>query len=70
MELYGKNKWANVAQKFQDRTDVQIRERWCNILDPQLKVDSKWTPEEDQLLLEITPKLNQKWAQIKTKVKH
>lgn len=34
------------------RTDVQCRERWCNVLDPSLD-KGQWTPEEDARLLEL-----------------
>lgn len=47
---------------------MQIRERWCNILDPNLKVDNKWKLEEDELLLKLADEMNKKWTKIKTYV--
>ncbi len=33
------------------RTDKQCRERYANVLDPELRLYAEWTPEEDKLLL-------------------
>lgn len=46
-EAYGFGNWISVSQLFSTRTDVQSRERYCNILDPQLN-SSDWTNEEDE----------------------
>ena len=64
LEFYGKGKWSIIAKKFTNRTDVQIRERWCNILDPSLKTGNKWRPEEDEFLLQEAPKHKFKWSVI------
>ena len=41
----------------------QIRERWHNQLDPNVRKD-RWTPEEDALLIEAHKRLNNRWAEI------
>jgi len=64
LEFYGKGKWSIIAKKFINRTDVQIRERWCNILDPRLKTGNKWKSEEDELLLKEAPKNKFRWSVI------
>merc|ERR1712138_297412 len=45
------------------RTGKQCRERWCNNLDPTLKKGA-WTPEEDQVILQMHAKLGTRWAEI------
>lgn len=55
--------WIAVASLFKNRTDVQCRERWCNILDPNLN-GSDWTKEEDEMLMTMVEKYGQKWSQV------
>ena len=44
-------KWCKIANYYAgERSDIQLRERWCNLLDPNLK-DIKWNGREDLLLL-------------------
>lgn len=69
LEYFGKGKWCTISKKFSNRTDVQIRERWCNILDPHLKHSSRWYPEEDEILIKEASLNNFKWSQIATKFK-
>ena len=45
------------------RTGKQCRERWCNNLDPTLKKGA-WSPEEDQVILQMHAKLGTRWAEI------
>jgi hypothetical protein len=46
---YQNNNWIKIQQHIPGRTDVQCRERWCNIINPELKNDP-WTSEEDERL--------------------
>ena len=50
MRTCGKH-WREVAKHVLTRTDKQCRERYANVLDPELKLYAEWTPEEDALLL-------------------
>jgi hypothetical protein len=52
--LNEKKNWADISEiAFNgERSDMQCRERFCNILDPNLDFD-KWTLEQDQKLLEL-----------------
>lgn len=50
MKACGKH-WRDVAKRVPARTDKQCRERYANVLDPDLRLYAEWTPEEDALLL-------------------
>jgi myb proto-oncogene protein len=66
MELvarFGVKSWSALAVHMPGRSGKQIRERWHNQLDPNVKKD-KWTPEEDALLIEAQSRLENKWAEI------
>jgi len=47
VKLYG-HAWSRVQHHVPNRTDVQCRERWMNILNPELQRTS-WTPEVRRL---------------------
>jgi len=68
--LYGagtKKQWNKIAGHIKGRTDIQCRERYCNILDPALK-NTQWTEEEDQKLLSLVKMIGSKWAKIAKKI--
>ena len=52
IKIYGNKKWSKIANHLPGRTDIQCRERWCNILDPSLE-EVEWTNEEDLKLLNL-----------------
>ena len=62
-KIYQKKKWSKIANHLLGRTDIQCRERWCNILDPTLE-DVEWTNEEDLKLLNLYRKHGNKWSLI------
>lgn len=62
-KIYQKKKWSKIANHLLGRTDIQCRERWCNILDPTLE-DVEWTNEEDLKLLNLFRKYGNKWSLI------
>ena len=49
--------WMQIAVFFPGKTHLQLKRRWEKLQNPDLK-RSKWTPEEDELLLS----LYSKWA--------
>ncbi|KAK9809254.1 hypothetical protein WJX72_012214 [[Myrmecia] bisecta] len=61
-------KWSEVAKLVPNRTDVQCRDRYVNVLDPAL-VRSRWSAEEDETLLGAVEELRRpdgsvKWSAV------
>lgn len=59
----GAKKWRLVAEVVPGRSGKQCRERWTNYLSPLINW-SKWTEEEDELLLKLYALVGSKWAAI------
>jgi myb proto-oncogene protein len=53
VHAYAKDKisWTQIQHHIPGRTDIQCRERWCNVLNPELNA-GPWTTEEDQKLVQ------------------
>lgn len=64
--LYGR-KWVKISEKMQQRTDGQIRDRYVNYLDPNIK-KSKFTKEEDATILKWYKIYKHSWVDIAKKV--
>ncbi len=62
-KIYRKKKWSKIANHLLGRTDIQCRERWCNILDPSLE-EVEWSNEEDLKLLNLYRQYGNKWSLI------
>jgi len=60
---FGVKSWSALAVHLPGRSGKQIRERWHNQLDPNVKKE-KWTPTEDALLIEAHARLENRWAEI------
>eukprot|EP00286_Rhodomonas_abbreviata_P019007 CAMPEP_0181309368 /NCGR_PEP_ID=MMETSP1101-20121128/11975_1 /TAXON_ID=46948 /ORGANISM="Rhodomonas abbreviata, Strain Caron Lab Isolate" /LENGTH=459 /DNA_ID=CAMNT_0023415845 /DNA_START=196 /DNA_END=1571 /DNA_ORIENTATION=- len=63
VKIHGLKSWSSLAMHLPGRTGKQIRERWHNQLDPNVRKD-RWTPEEDALLIEAHRRLQNRWAEI------
>ena len=63
----GTKNWAKLAEILPGRLGKQCRERWRNHLDPNVN-RSPWTPEEDQILIEMHEKLGNQWVKIAEKL--
>ena len=62
---YGNTSWILIQQHVPGRTDVQCRERYCNVVDPMISRE-KWTEQEDQNLLEAVKLIGAgNWAQVR-----
>lgn len=57
----GAMKWAEATKEIKGRSGKQIRERWFNILNPQIN-KAKWTEEEERLLFQLYQKFGPKWC--------
>ncbi|KAK8891111.1 hypothetical protein M9Y10_028316 [Tritrichomonas musculus] len=55
--------WNEIAIHMKHRTARQCRERYNNYLRPNL-INGPWTPEEDELLIDLYDKYGPKWALI------
>eukprot|EP00292_Cryptomonas_paramecium_P004873 CAMPEP_0113673478 /NCGR_PEP_ID=MMETSP0038_2-20120614/6882_1 /TAXON_ID=2898 /ORGANISM="Cryptomonas paramecium" /LENGTH=500 /DNA_ID=CAMNT_0000589945 /DNA_START=132 /DNA_END=1631 /DNA_ORIENTATION=+ /assembly_acc=CAM_ASM_000170 len=68
VQRHGTKSWSILAGQIPGsvcygRTGKQMRERWHNQLDPNIRKDP-WTPEEDQRLLMAYQRLGSRWAEI------
>jgi hypothetical protein len=59
----GPTKWSGCATNIQGRSGKQCRERWFNILDPEVK-KGEWKPEEDSLIFQLYNTYGPRWTQI------
>ncbi|KAF9930152.1 Myb-like DNA-binding domain protein [Linnemannia zychae] len=60
-EAYGGGRWAKIQQHVLGRTDIQCRERYMNVLTPNLAT-GPWTKEEVELLDQLVEEHGEKWA--------
>jgi len=59
---YGKA-WSKISKMLNTRNGKQIRDRFINVLDPEI-MKGKFTEEEDQKLVDLFKKFGPKWATI------
>eukprot|EP00250_Pteridium_aquilinum_P012177 c20550_g1_i1 orf=872-3616(-) len=68
VSVYGPRMWKSIATHVPGRTEVQCRERWCNVLDPSL-ILAEWTAEEDQKLeTAIAKHGHHRWSTVATEL--
>ncbi|KAF9361536.1 Myb-like DNA-binding domain protein [Mortierella sp. AD094] len=64
LEVYGAARWVKIQQHILGRTDVQCRERYVNVLSPDVK-SGPWTTAESEKLRELVQiHGDKKWAVI------
>lgn len=64
VEQHGKS-WSKISKIFNSRNGKQIRDRFINVLDPEIR-KGKFTDEEDLKLVALFQELGPKWASIAT----
>jgi hypothetical protein len=62
VDLYGKS-WSKISKILTTRNGKQIRDRFINVLDPEIK-KGKFTEEEDNALIKYYFFYGSKWARI------
>jgi hypothetical protein len=67
VKLFGTN-WIAVSSLLKQRTDIQCRERFCNVLSPTIK-NSCWSFEEDLRLIIFFLYFGKKWSKIASFIK-
>uniref|UniRef100_A0A7S0H9A9 MYB transcription factor n=1 Tax=Hanusia phi TaxID=3032 RepID=A0A7S0H9A9_9CRYP len=63
VQRHGTKSWSLLAGSIPGRTGKQMRERWHNQLDPNIRKDP-WTTDEDQRLLMAYQRYGSRWAEI------
>ncbi|EDV28921.1 uncharacterized protein TRIADDRAFT_52276 [Trichoplax adhaerens] len=65
IKKYGSGHWRKIQQTFLPwRTDIQIRDRWINVLDPEVN-RKRWTIDEERKLSSLIQHIGEgKWSQI------
>lgn len=63
IQIYGANKWENIASFMPYRNARQCRERWKSFLSPTV-INAPWTQAEDAYLKELYNNYGPKWAKI------
>jgi len=64
VKKYGKA-WSKISFEIGTRNGKQIRDRFTNVLDPEIK-KGRFTEEEDRLLIKLFKQLGSKWSSIAT----
>jgi hypothetical protein len=63
VQAQGPISWTKLAEAMPGRIGKQCRERWHNSLNPN-KAKTPWLPQEDQLIVTLQQKWDNKWAKI------
>lgn len=62
IDMHGK-KWTEVGKMINGRTGKQVRDRFVNVLMPNIK-KKNWTIAEDQLIIDLFAEFGPKWTKI------
>ena len=63
VKVYSTSNWVCIAEHVSNRTDIQCRERYCNVLSPSLRLQV-WDYQEDFKLSLLYLALGKKWSKI------
>ena len=68
VQEHGEGYWDDIAEQMPGRNARQCKDRWTRYLSPDLN-KSEWTPEEEELLLQLVHELNFRWVHIARRFK-
>eukprot|EP01083_Nonionella_stella_P084216 233084_1 len=60
--------WVLIGRQVTYRNDVKARERYMNVLHPDIDIHTRWTDEEDQRLIKYHEEHGEQWALIAKKL--
>lgn len=60
-------KWTEIAKRLPGRIGEQVKERWINVLDPDMK-KGLWTQAEMKILRDSQKELGNKWSEIAKRI--
>lgn len=60
--------WTFIQKKFSDKSLAALQKRWANKLDPSIN-KSRWTVEEDEMILQLYREIGGNWKVIASKLK-
>ena len=60
---FGASCWAEAVNYIHGRSSKQCRERWNNILNPNVK-KGQWTADEDNLIFKMYGELGTQWTRM------
>ena len=63
IDKYGPKKWTECSKKIKGRCGKQCRERWINILNPNLR-KSDWCTEEQEQIFYLLQEHQTSWTKI------
>ena len=63
VKKFGTSNWGEAPTYIQGRSCKQCRERWVNVLNPEICHD-KWTPEEDKKIFQCFHTYGAQWTTI------
>jgi len=63
VKVYSTSNWVSISEHVKGRTDIQCRERYCNVLNPSLRTQ-EWERTEDWKLCMLVLALGKKWSRV------
>jgi len=67
IKIHG-TKWSNIARLIEGRTGKQVRDRYLNVLMPNIK-RTDWTEDEDEMILRLFGEIGPQWCKISDSLK-